>query len=139
MKPLTLPLALVLVGATVASAQSLGQLATKEAERRKAIQAPARVITAGDLTPVEPVASAAAAAPAPVAPAPPPSVNQPAEPKYLARDASYWLNRTIESERQRVRTELNLVKADIAATDKEILDFEDEARRSNVPPGWLRP
>jgi len=46
---------------------------------------------------------------------------------------------TIESERQTIRTELELVKADIAATGKQIFDLEDEARRSNVPPGWLRP
>ena len=46
---------------------------------------------------------------------------------------------TIESERQKVLTERDLVIADIAATDKEIFDFEEEARRSNVPRGWLRP
>ncbi len=46
---------------------------------------------------------------------------------------------TIDSERQTIRTELELVKADIAATGKQIFDLEDEARRSNVPPGWLRP
>jgi chromosome segregation ATPase len=46
---------------------------------------------------------------------------------------------SIESERQQLRTELALVKADVAATAKQIFDLEDEARRSNVPPGWLRP
>ena len=46
---------------------------------------------------------------------------------------------TLESEREKVRTERDLVRADTAATSKQIFDLEEEARRSNVPPGWLRP
>jgi chromosome segregation ATPase len=49
------------------------------------------------------------------------------------------LRSTIDSELQRVRTERNLVAADVASVDKQIFDLEEEARRSNVPPGWLRP
>jgi hypothetical protein len=163
------------------SAQSLGEIAKQEASRRQRIQAPAKVVTDGDLKP--PGALAAPTVPA----APPasavalpsaPSANTPPEPKYVARDASYWLARmrelrtkrvrytllaaalqdrvdgltrdfdstpdrrlrsTIDSELQRVRTERNLVAADVASVDKQIFDLEEEARRSNVPPGWLRP
>jgi hypothetical protein len=164
------------------SAQSLGELARQETERRNTILTPAKVMTEADLKPAgtvmpssvattPPAATAAAAVPAP-------SINTPPEAKYVARDASYWLNRmrdletkqdhfrlqaaalqnrvdsltsdfastwdrfrrgTIESERQRIRTERDLVAADLAATTKQIFDFEEEARRSNVPPGWLRP
>ena len=184
MKTVTLAITTLIVGVSAmltagpASAQSFGTIAQQEEARRKTIATPSKVITNRDLKPQEsPIRSNA---PATVTTAPAVSVNLPPEPKYMARDASYWLNRmrdlqtrldrltlqaaalqnradslshdvdatggfdrsrrsTIESERQTIRTELELVKADIAATGKQIFDLEDEARRSNVPPGWLRP
>jgi hypothetical protein len=155
-------------------------LARQETERRKAILTPAKVITEGDLKPVDSVklSGVPTTAAAPLAAIPAPSMNTPPEGKYVARDASYWRGRmrdlqarqdrfrlqaaalqnrvdglthdfdatgtrfgraTIESERQRLRTERDLVGADLAAMNKQIVDFEEEARRSNVPPGWLRP
>jgi len=193
MKSVTLVLVLVLVGLSpewnvgdsgLVSAQSLGEIARQETERRNTIQAPAKVITGADLRPAGPLMpSGVATTPAPtsaapVAAIPALSINTPPEGKYMARDASYWLNRmrdlqtrqdrfrlqaaalenrvdslthdfdltwdrfrrgTIESERQRILTERDLVGADLAATNKQIFDFEEEARRSSVPPGWLRP
>jgi len=184
MKTVTLAITTLIVGVSAmltagpASAQSFGTIAQQEEARRKTIATPSKVITNRDLKPVEsPIRSNA---PATVTTAPAVSVNLPPEPKYMARDASYWLNRmrdlqtrldrltlhaaalqnradslshdfdatggfdrsrrsTIDSERQTIRTELELVKAEIAATGKQIFDLEDEARRSNVPPGWLRP
>jgi len=162
-------------------AQSLGELARREAERRKRIETPSKIITDKDLEPAE--SSPTSAQVAPAAPsAPPPDaagvMNTPPEPKYVARDPSYWLNRmrelrtrgdflklqaaalekradelqtdfetfrnprhrgVSELERQRLRTERALVLADLAATHKQVVDLEEEARRSNVPPGWLRP
>ena len=193
MKSVTLVIALFIAAVFTAwnvassglvSAQSLGQLAKQEAERRKTIQTPAKLITDRDLKPATAVTPSsvptilAGPSAAPVAATPASSMNTPSEAKYVARAASYWLDRmrelrtkqdrfrlqaaalqkrvdgltidfdstgdrlpraTIESERQRVRTERHLLLADIAATDKQIFDLEQEARRSNVPPGWLRP
>jgi hypothetical protein len=34
--------------------------------------------------------------------------------------------------------ELDRLKKQIDATKKAIADLEEEARRANVPPGWLR-
>jgi hypothetical protein len=183
MKAVTLAFTTLIVGVSAllttgsASAQSFGTIARQEEARRKTISTPSKVITNRDLKPVEsPIRSSA---PATVTTGAAVSVNLPPEPKYMARDASYWLNRmrdlqtrldrsmlqaaalqnradslshdfdstgfdrsrrsTIDSERQMIRTELELVKAEIAATGKQIFDLEDEARRSNVPPGWLRP
>lgn len=44
----------------------------------------------------------------------------------------------LELERQRAIAELDRVKKEMAAQTKAISDIEDEARRANVPPGWLR-
>jgi hypothetical protein len=157
------------------SAQSLGRVASEEADRRKTIAAPSKVITNNDLAPVEAVPRDQ---PAPPVPAPAVSTNAPPEPKYVSRDASYWLARMrelqtkldrfklmaaalqarldslqpdfttaydrfrasrFESERETLRTERALVTAEADAVSKQIRDLEDEARRSNVPPGWLRP
>lgn len=182
MKTVTLAFTTLVVGVSAllttgsASAQSFGTIARQEEARRKTISTPSKVITNADLRPVEsPIRSTA---PAAVATGAAVSVNLPPESKYMARDASFWLNRmrdlqttldrltlqaaalrnradslghdfdltserarrsTIESQRQQLRTELELVRAEVAATAKQIFDLEDEARRSNVPPGWLRP
>jgi hypothetical protein len=44
----------------------------------------------------------------------------------------------IQSDRNRALEELARLQKQIDADKKAISDFEDEARRSNVPPGWLR-
>jgi DNA repair exonuclease SbcCD ATPase subunit len=44
----------------------------------------------------------------------------------------------LASERQKALGELDRLKKQIEATKKAIADLEDEARRANVPPGWLR-
>lgn len=44
----------------------------------------------------------------------------------------------IETERGRALAELGRVKNEIEARTKAITDLEEEARRANVPPGWLR-
>ena len=179
-----LPTAWNVTSGGAVSAQSLGEIARQETERRNTILVPAKVITEADLKPaaslrpsnVPPIVAATSVTP--VAAIPASSMNTPPESKYVARDASYWLNRmrdlqtrqdrfklqaaalenrvdsltrdfestsdrfrrgTIESERQMIRTERDLVGADVAATNKQVFDLEEEARRSNVPPGWLRP
>jgi hypothetical protein len=44
----------------------------------------------------------------------------------------------IQQDRNRALEELSRLQKQIDADRKAISDFEDEARRSNVPPGWLR-
>ncbi len=44
----------------------------------------------------------------------------------------------LELEHQRALAELERVKKEIADQTKAIADIEEEARRANVPPGWLR-
>ena len=44
----------------------------------------------------------------------------------------------IGEERQKTLAELERMKRDQAALDKQVADLEEEARRANIPPGWLR-
>lgn len=44
----------------------------------------------------------------------------------------------LSSERQKALGELDRLKKQIEAGKKAIADLEEEARRANVPPGWLR-
>jgi len=44
----------------------------------------------------------------------------------------------IESDRNRALAELDRVKLDLKAAEKAVVDLEEQARRLNVPPGWLR-
>jgi hypothetical protein len=44
----------------------------------------------------------------------------------------------IERDRQKAIAELDRLKLQIAGGKKAVADFEEEARRAGVPPGWLR-
>ena len=44
----------------------------------------------------------------------------------------------IGDDRQKALAELQRVSTEIEQSKKEIADIEEEARRANVPPGWLR-
>ena len=44
----------------------------------------------------------------------------------------------LAKERQNALGELDRLKKQIGGTNKAIADLEEEARRANVPPGWLR-
>ena len=44
----------------------------------------------------------------------------------------------LASDRQKAIGELDRLKKQIEADKKAIADLEEEARRANVPPGWLR-
>ena len=46
--------------------------------------------------------------------------------------------RQIGEDRQKALAELDQVKKDIVNGKKAINDIEEEARRANVPPGWIR-
>lgn len=45
---------------------------------------------------------------------------------------------SIQAEIETVTPELEQAKADLAAARKALEDFEEEARRANIPPGWTR-
>lgn len=45
----------------------------------------------------------------------------------------------LETQRKTALAELDRVKKDVEAQQKEITAIEDEARRAGVPSGWLRP
>jgi len=45
---------------------------------------------------------------------------------------------TIANDRQKSIDEMERLKTAIAADKKAIVDFQEEARRAGVPPGWLR-
>ena len=44
----------------------------------------------------------------------------------------------VANDRQKALAELDRVKDDIERQTKAIADIQDEARKANVPPGWLR-
>lgn len=174
----------VCVSVLSAGAQSLADVARKEATRREAVKAPARVVTNNDLRVVAPAVppaapgdpaaqppAAAGGAPAEVAAEKPPEAPDPTkDPEYWrkritdarqARDRNAFLLEAIQSRInalttdfsarddpfQRAQIEINRQKA-IAELDRmakaqveleqKISDIEEEARRANVPPGWLR-
>jgi hypothetical protein len=187
---------LVCLGARTAAGQSLGDVARREAERRKAVKGPVSVYTNDNVRPAaasDPgAAPASAALAAPTAGAPgasgapgtaapaeaPPAVTGAAEAaKEPKQDREYWRKRmddlqsqrdrntfmmdavqsringlwadftarddpaqraVIESDRNRALAELERMKKDQSALDKKIADLYEEARRANVPPGWLR-
>jgi hypothetical protein len=182
-----LPLvALTLAGsARPVRGQSLADAARKEAERRKALKIPAKVITNKDLGPT--LSSGPSSGPAEAAkPEPPP---QGAEDKTKSadgtdkakddskKDEKYWGDRmkalqgaldhdqafadalqvqinalttdfvnrddpaqrsVIGQNRQKAIDELGRLTKAIADDKKALADFQEEARKAGVPPGWLR-
>jgi hypothetical protein len=179
--------------ANAPSAQSLADLAKREEARRKAIKAPAKVLTNEDLPSVPPppppaapaegaaeTGTASAGSGGTSATAPSAAATDTAaktEPATPVRDEAYWrqrmsaardnLNRlqtfqdalqtrinslttdfvnrddpaqrqVISSDRQKALAELDRVKKEVQESQTSIAATEEEARRSNVPPGWLR-
>jgi len=167
------------------SAQSLGDVARKEAERRKAVKGPVTVVTNDNLRvlptpPAKPVGDASSpGAPAAAAPAPGEAAasEKPPAPPDPTKDPEYWRRRmadaiqkrdrnlflmdavqtrinsltndfyarddpyqraAIGEERQRTIEELERMKLEQEALEQKIADIEEEARRANIPPGWLR-
>jgi hypothetical protein len=187
-EPIFLALLLVCVAMPL-GAQSLGDVAKKEAERRKSVKEPEKVLTNKDVphlpqadqAPPAPSSGDADAAaekgdavapdkPGPAEPASEKPADVPKDEKYwserykavqqqLERDQVFlealqtrvnalttdFVNRddpaqraTIGSDRQKALAEVTRLNATILADKKAIADFEDEARRAAVPPGWLR-
>jgi hypothetical protein len=173
--------------------QSLAEVARKEAERRKTIQAPAKVYTDADLhrLPVTPPPEPQAADPTKTAatgdkpaagtedaarPARPAEPAKPVEPSVdlgeeywrklitdarsaLARSSSYLeaLQQRVRAltnqfytledpvqrnaaaaQRNKVLDDVEHLKQEMAAQEQAIAKVETDARKANVPPGWIR-
>jgi hypothetical protein len=185
----TLGLALVAwLSAHAASGQSLGEVARREAERRKAVASPVKVYTNENVRP----ASTPESTPAPSAPETAPAQQPRPGGAQAAADTAgqgapaakdpkddpeYWRKRmadlrsqrdrnafmmeavqsrinalwtdftarddpaqraVLASDRQRALAELERMKKDQESFDKQIADLQEEARRANIPPGWIR-
>ena len=174
--------ALLLAGAAV-SAQSLGDLARQEAERRRNVKTSGKVYTndsvRSESTSAAPAATQAAEPEAPDAAPDRPNVppGKPLAPADDPKQEPYWKKRitaardslsraqtfadalqsrinvlsadfvsrddpaqrsVVGADRQKAVDELARVKAEIAQFQKAITDIQDEARRANVPAGWVR-
>jgi hypothetical protein len=164
-----------------AQAPSLGEVARKEAERRKALPPAGKVYTNKDLpptaqkaTPATPQSTDLAIPPDPAAAEQKPDAQKPAGEE---KNEAWWKARMTEA-REQVRrneifaeslqtrinslsrdfvnrdnpaqraklgedraealNELARVKTEIDRGKKQIEDLEEEARKTGVPPGWLR-
>jgi hypothetical protein len=180
--------ALAMIAAPVA-AQSLGELARREAERKKATPPAKKTYTNDDLKQIPPPAGTAAGKPgeakdpakagdAPAADAKPePEKVDATKPPEPAKDEAYWRTRITQARedirrneafREALQSRVNALTADFTARDdpfqrakiaddrqkalaemarlaeeidngkKQISLIEEEARRSGVPPGWIR-
>jgi len=177
----------VIAFASAARAQSLAEVARQEAERRKAIQAPARVYTDADVRrfPVAPPPEPPQADPSKAtATADKPSARledaaappKPVEPSVdlgeeywrklitdarsaLARSSSYvealrqraqalttqfyTLEDPVQrnaaaAQRRKVLDDIEHLLKDMAAQEQAIAKIEADARKANIPPGWIR-
>jgi hypothetical protein len=57
--------------------------------------------------------------------------------EFTSRD-NYVERERIEADRKKALAEYDRVKAEVEDRKKAITDLEEQARRANVPPGWLR-
>ena len=186
--------ALVFIGvANVAAAQSLGDVAKKEEQRRKTVKSAGKVYTNDELkrdpTPSVPASASTGTTSTPSAsstpaPAPASSGNNADKDDSANKDGSAdksdektWRKRItnareslqrsqafadalqsqlnalstdfvnrddpiqrqqIAKQRDGVVAELDRVKKEVAAQTKAISDIQEEARRANVPAGWVR-
>jgi hypothetical protein len=177
----------VCVSAMSAGAQSLADVARKEAARRESVKAPAKVVTNNDLRVVVPAVPAVPpAAPGDPAAQPPAAAEgapaeaaaeKPPEAPDPTKDPEYWRKRIADARQARdhnaflleaIQSRINALTTDFSARDdpfqraqieinrqkaiaelermakvqveleQKISDIEEEARRANVPPGWLR-
>jgi hypothetical protein len=162
MKRLVLALAVLCTIHGLASAQSLVEVAKKEKERRKKVDAQGKeAITENDLRrgsrlPATSTTSSTASTPATGAAETPETEEGPAQPEEdPTKTESYWrqrvaaVNKKIQDLEARLQSpELNAdtrgasrrqaAERDLAQARSEKQAIADEARRKGVPPGWLR-
>lgn len=178
----------VIASVLTAGAQSLADVARKEAARRKDVKAPVKVITNDNLTVVPAAVPPGAPTDTSGQPSPPdaaaPADTTAEKPKEQAQEApdprkdpEFWRKRIADArqardrnaflleavqsrinalttdfyarddpyqreqlglERQKTLAEFDRMKKHQAELEQAITDIEEDARRANVPPGWLR-
>lgn len=159
MKRLVLAFVVLFAGATLASTQSLVEVAKKEKERRKKVDAQGKqAFTEHDLRggPRLPPTSSTASTPAAGSAETPAGTETPAEPEEdPTKTESYWrervagVNKKIQDLEAKLQSpELNAdtrgasrrqaAERDLAQARSEKQAIADEARRKGVPPGWIR-
>lgn len=124
------------------AAQSLGDLARQEQERRKAVKAPAKVITNKDLGPVPPAPkSPAPAAPTASAEAPPPAEDarqtdqdKAKDPTEPIKDQAYWSGRMKASQAslERDQTYIEALQSRINALSTDFVNRDDPVQQSAI-------
>jgi C4-dicarboxylate-specific signal transduction histidine kinase len=130
----------VLAGATALSAQSLADVARKEAERRKQVKESSRVYTNADVkaSGLLTTASSQMTAPAPEPPAttdtegaPSPAAAAVAEPK---KDEAHWRQRMADARERQRRLELfaDSLQSRINALTTDFVNRDDPAQREMV-------
>ena len=181
---------IVVVAGTVAAvsrpvlAQSLGDVAKQEEERRKDVKPAEKVYTNKDLSTPRSFGESSDGSKSPAGQTQAPAAEKGKDAaKDVAKDDSgpkdqkYWSSRkkeldakldrdkvladamqsrinaltadfsarsdpaqraVIEGDRKRALSELDALKKAIKDDQKAIADFEEEARKASVPPGWLR-
>jgi hypothetical protein len=159
MKRLVLTLAVFAIAASLVSAQSLTEVAKKEKDRRKKLDAEGKQsFTESDLRggpQFQPRrTSSSAAKPEPGA-AEAEAEEAPAAPEDPTKTEAYWRDRVsaVNKRIQDLETKLKSpeltsdtrgasrrerVERDLAQARSEKQEIADEARRKGVPPGWLR-
>src|SRR2546426_7669790 len=132
--------ALLVAAATPVFAQSLGDLAKREEERRRKIPEPAKVYTNKDLasgqTPSTPPASATPAAPAATPAAPDASKDKQAaaKDKEPAKDQAYWAGRlkALRDELARNETFAEALQTRLNSLQADFVNRDDPAQRSVI-------
>jgi type IV secretory pathway VirB10-like protein len=128
--------ALVFVGvASVASAQSLGDVAKKEEQRRKTVKSSGKVYTndqlKADPTPSVPATSAAGTTPAPAASAPAPA---PSDDSTDKADEKTWRKRIADARDalQRSQAFADALQSQLNALTTDFVNRDDPAQRQQI-------
>lgn len=132
----TLCLAL-LTSVSIASAQTLGDLARKEEERRKAVT-PGRVYTNESLgkaqSPPPPPAVSTPASPEKTAPSQPQASGEAAQADSATKDEAYWRGR-IQAEREaltRAKVLIDALQGRVNSLQTEFVNRDDPASRATI-------
>lgn len=126
--------ALVALGAsvTVVEAQSLAEIARREAARRKALKATAKVYTNKDLGPASYRPPTPVAAPDAAAAAPPPAEAQ--TPPEAVKDEQYWRQRVTQARERLARGEIlrAALESRINALQTDFVNRDDPAQKAVI-------
>jgi septal ring factor EnvC (AmiA/AmiB activator) len=136
MTRLLIVVALVFIGvANVATAQSLGDVAKKEEQRRKTVKSPGKVYTndqlKADPTPSVPATSATGTTPAPAASAPAPS---PSDDSADKGDEKTWRKRIADARDalQRSQAFADALQSQLNALTTDFVNRDDPAQRQQI-------